>query len=521
MLVCGGVALLVAAWIAALTVGHGELARADARLAREVRSGAAVVSAQIAAADSRAGALATSRPLQRALVRKDRPAVAAATHGRNDVLMYSGSQLLAGTPRFPAIPRSVTITARGQAVGRVVAMVPLDRAALDRIEKESGVRSPDRLLVRVGETSGPLGRAFERRSGRLYRAFAVRILDSPRAVALEAQTPRSAISHRARRRGIWIVLATLATLATIAAALAGIRALLRARAREVPRRRDVRQVLELVGDALASTHNPVKLLPVILHAAMEATGASAGTALRDGGVAAREGAPAGEGEPLRLELARADEAGEEVELLLYPPAGGFDRRTVALAETLRAQAAVALENARLHRIVQVQAITDELTGLANRRFFRDALETELLRAERFENPLSVIVADLDDFKLVNDRYGHHAGDEVLKAFAEVLRGRVRGVDLAARLGGEEFAVLLPETGAEGAEALAESLRQAISDLVVPFDSSEIRVTVSFGVAAFPQTHTADDLLNAADSALYRAKRQGKDRVVSAAADAAA
>src|SRR5919198_6104296 len=120
-------------------------------------------------------------------------------------------------------------------------------SSLERIEKESGVRSPDRLLVRVGETSGPLGRAFDRRSGRLYRAFAVRILDSPRAVALEAQTPRSAISHRARRRGIWIVLATLATLATIAAAVAGIRALLRARAREVPRRRDVRQVLELVG----------------------------------------------------------------------------------------------------------------------------------------------------------------------------------------------------------------------------------------------------------------------------------
>src|SRR5919204_4655347 len=286
VLVGGGLALLVAAWISALTVGHGELARADTRLAREVRSAAAVISADIAAADARAGSLATSRPLQRALVKHDRHAVAAVTHGRDNVLVYSGAELLAGRPRFPAIPRSVGVSAKGKMLGRVVAIVPLDHTALDRTAAEAGIRPPDKLRVRVGETVGPLGRAFDRRSDRRYRAFAVAILDAPRPVVLEAQTPRSAISHRAHRRGLWIALATLASLVTIAAVVLRARSLLRTHVRQVPRRRDVRQVLELVGDALASTHNPVKLVPVILHAAMEATGASAGTALRDGGVAA-------------------------------------------------------------------------------------------------------------------------------------------------------------------------------------------------------------------------------------------
>ena len=126
-----------------------------------------------------------------------------------------------------------------------------------------------------------------------------------------------------------------------------------------------------------------------------------------------------------------------------------------LAEWLSSQAAIALENARLHDVVQWQAITDELTGLVNRRRFLDALRSEIGRGQRLGGQLSVVLADLDDFKLVNDRFGHHAGDEVLLAFADLLRAHGRDVDVAARLGGEEFAILLPETGIEGASAGAE------------------------------------------------------------------
>jgi len=188
-------------------------------------------------------------------------------------------------------------------------------------------------------------------------------------------------------------------------------------------------------------------------------------------------------------------------------------RTRALAQSLSAQASIALENARLHGIVQRQAITDELTELANRRYFMEKLETELRRAERFDEPLALVFADLDDFKRVNDRFGHHVGDEVLRAFADVLRKRVRTIDLGARLGGEEFAVLLIETDLKGAEALAESLRVAVEALEVRVvGGPPVHVTASFGIAAYPQTHAADELMTAADLALYRAKREGKNRV---------
>jgi diguanylate cyclase (GGDEF)-like protein len=517
LLVLGALlALLVAAWAAAFRTGTTELDRADARLASEARSASAGFSALVAAGDARAGSLAASPALQRAVLRGDGAAVSRVLEGRTDVAVYGKTRLLAGQPPSgAAATRTVRVVAGGKAIGRVVAIIPVDAALLARLGRSAGVDPPDRLWLRVGSEAlgAPLGRAFDlAHAGRKYRVFAAKLVDGPLAVVLEAATPRSSIGEGVRRRTLWLVLATLVSLATLAVLGRGVY-LLAWRSRRRPRRRDVRQVVALIGDALASTHEPDRLLPVILHASMEATGAVAGVAVRGGEEVAREGSFERTGAPLRLELVSAEVAGEELALILHPAPTGFDDRTVELAHSLVAQAAVALDNARLHGIVKRQAVTDELTGLANRRSFRESLDTELQRAERFGSGLALIVADLDDFKEVNDRFGHQAGDEVLSSFAEVLQGRIRGIDLAARLGGEEFAILLPETDAAGAEALAENLRLAVANLVVPIGAEHVQVTASFGVAAFPESNSADELMTAADLALYSAKRHGKDRVV--------
>ena len=175
---------------------------------------------------------------------------------------------------------------------------------------------------------------------------------------------------------------------------------------------------------------------------------------------------------------------------------------------------IALSNARQHRTVEQQALVDSLTGLANRRLCTAALEKELARAERFDEPLALVLADIDDFKNINDRWGHPTGDEVLKAFAACLRESVREIDLAGRWGGEEFALLLPGTDLEGGRRLAERIRELVGGhrQLAP-DGAEIRVSASFGVASFPLVSGQNQLVAAADAALYEAKRSGKDRVV--------
>jgi diguanylate cyclase (GGDEF)-like protein len=174
---------------------------------------------------------------------------------------------------------------------------------------------------------------------------------------------------------------------------------------------------------------------------------------------------------------------------------------------------IALANAHRHRTVERQALVDGLTGLANRRLCTAALEKELARAERFGEPLALVLADIDDFKLINDHWGHPTGDEVLKTFATVLRQSVREIDLAGRWGGEEFALLLPGTDLEGGHELAERVRRKLvrKKFVAP-DGERIRVTASFGVAAFPEVASQDQLVAASDGALYEAKHTGKNRV---------
>jgi diguanylate cyclase (GGDEF)-like protein len=195
----------------------------------------------------------------------------------------------------------------------------------------------------------------------------------------------------------------------------------------------------------------------------------------------------------------------------------FDNEATITAASLAGQAVVALENARLHRIVERQALVDDLTGLANRRQAEEALSSELARAERLGGSVSLILADLDDFKAINDRHGHPTGDVVLREFADALRETVREIDLASRWGGEEFAVILPGTDLEGAAQLAERLRQAIAARqLLSLDGMPLRVTASFGAGSSGGSAGLEELLEIADDALYRAKRAGKNRVYAGA-----
>jgi diguanylate cyclase (GGDEF)-like protein len=188
------------------------------------------------------------------------------------------------------------------------------------------------------------------------------------------------------------------------------------------------------------------------------------------------------------------------------------------------QAAVSIENANLHEAVQHQAVTDELTGLFIVRHFHDSLENELERSRRFSSSVGLAMLDIDDFKQVNDTYGHQQGDLVLVEVARCLRSLSRDIDEPTRYGGEELAVILPQTDLSGAELLAERMRSTIEDLRIKRldGKGALRVTASFGVASVPQSaETKESLIAAADAALYRAKRAGKNRVERAEPAAAA
>ncbi len=170
-----------------------------------------------------------------------------------------------------------------------------------------------------------------------------------------------------------------------------------------------------------------------------------------------------------------------------------------------------VRNVELEKMVarlQALSVTDSLTGLKNHGFFFDRLAEELERGARYQRPVAVIIADIDDFKMVNDAFGHAVGDAVLRSLGDVFRTQLREVDLACRIGGEEFGFVLPETDEEGGMRAAERIRTAVAAFPIPEVGS---VTISLGVAVFPDHATErDELLESADTALYQAKHEGKD-----------
>jgi diguanylate cyclase (GGDEF)-like protein len=157
------------------------------------------------------------------------------------------------------------------------------------------------------------------------------------------------------------------------------------------------------------------------------------------------------------------------------------------------------------------AATDELTKLYNRRYFNERLAEAMSAARRHDYPLSLIMIDLDHFKVVNDNYGHSAGDQVLKAFADLLRDMIRAEDVAARWGGEEFIIILPHTLCEAAAALAERIRDAFEN--ISRSTTPIALSASFGVVQLRIGEDEDSLIRRADDALYCAKHEGRNRVV--------
>lgn len=311
-----------------------------------------------------------------------------------------------------------------------------------------------------------------------------------------------------------------------------------------------------IGETFASNLDRDALLEIVLRTAVDGSGASGGRATlrtrRDGQLhqvaqagtlddltaalrqaeaavlesgAPREASVGGVSalaHPLRAVL-QADEEGPPriTGIVSVARAGAPFRPTEReLFHYLAGQASVSIENVGLHERVERQAVTDELTGLSNRRRFQQVLAGEVERSRRFAQPLGLLMLDIDNFKAVNDTYGHPAGDLVLCEVARVVEELSREIDEPARYGGEEMAVVLPGTDIEGAYQLAERIRLGIEELRLPIrtaDDEPLRVTASFGVATHPLSSGDPlSLVASADAALYVAKHAGKNRTERAA-----
>lgn len=191
----------------------------------------------------------------------------------------------------------------------------------------------------------------------------------------------------------------------------------------------------------------------------------------------------------------------------------YAQEDLELLELLAAHAAIALDNTRLFAELQRLAIIDELTGIYNRRHFFQVAHLEFERARRYNRPLSIVMLDIDRFKEVNDQFGHLVGDQVLQVVTERCLKIIRETDILGRYGGEEFILLVPETGLEGVQQLAERLRVAASDTPIRAREKDVQVTMSIGLAALtPGCTDLDQLISLADEALYLAKKKGRNAV---------
>jgi diguanylate cyclase (GGDEF)-like protein len=546
---------------------RSETRLADAHLQSALRAAISAYEGELDTAQERAAALARQEAFQRALSSGDADRLRRLLRGHPNVRVTSANGVSVGPSVESAARRDVVVEERGRELGTVSSFLRLDAALLDRIAARSGMEPGQRLVFVAGSrivsstngVAGPLelpasGPARVSVGGERYRALAAAPAGTA-AARLAVLTPQSRIDAANRETELRVLLALALALVFVAgvayvqgrSVVATIRQLvdaargiasgrlgervpvrgrdelallgrtfnemaeqLQSRLAELENeRRRLRDATTRFGEALAASHDPNQLLRVIVETAVDATGATGGVLVPARGARVELGDPAAGRQRFELPLA----SGQTTYGRLLLAGDGFSIQDVETASILASQAVVALENARLHAIVERQAFVDGLTGLSNRRQAEDTLSRELARAERFDTSLAVVLADLDDFKSVNDRYGHAAGDAVLRGFADVLRTSLREIDLCARWGGEEFLLLLPGTDAEGAAHVAQRVRATLAARAIAApDAPYLRVTASFGVAAYPYATTADELVAAADSALYDAKRIGKDAV---------
>jgi diguanylate cyclase (GGDEF)-like protein len=192
--------------------------------------------------------------------------------------------------------------------------------------------------------------------------------------------------------------------------------------------------------------------------------------------------------------------------------GSFTNEDIVIIELFSQLVGASLGNVKLFEKIQKQAVTDGLTGLANHRAFYETLERELWRLRRYGGKISMIMVDVDDLKKVNDTYGHRVGDSVLRAVSVGIKESIRQIDTAARYGGDEFGVILPNTLLEDAVVVAQRILDAVSHASIVYNGQMIPVSVSVGLGQYDSTSTPEDITSRSDEALYSAKQSGKNNI---------